>query len=322
MRHRPLFAALLLAAAAALISPTPAQAASGGYISGTYVSLAGIRSYHGYVPSSYRPGTPMPMLVALHGCTEAGVGFAVLTGLSTLAEERGFIVVYPQQNPLANPTLCWNWFLESNQHRGLGEPSLIAGITNRVRSQYTVDSRRIYVAGASAGGVMSVIMGVTYPDLFAAVATGAGCEYDCDVTRLSSPDSQGRDAYREMGRRARAVPVIIFQGTADIVVPPATADRIVGQWAQTNDLALDGGVDDNDIDSTPEAVIPGAVPGGRSYTRSIYRTTSGTVLMEKYLIEGAGHQWPGGCSCSIYGDPSGPDASALLWDFFVAHPRA
>ncbi|WP_446215559.1 hypothetical protein [Micromonospora sp. IBHARD004] len=30
---------------------------------------------------------------------------------------------------------------------------------------------------------------------------------------------------------------------------------------------------------------------------------------------------PGGCWCSLYGDPSGPDASNLSWDFFLAHPK-
>jgi hypothetical protein len=44
-------------------------------------------------------------------------------------------------------------------------------------------------------------------------------------------------------------------------------------------------------------------------------------MIEKYLIDGAGHVYPGGCSCSLYGDPSGPDASGLTWDFFLAHPK-
>lgn len=131
----------------------------------TYTSLAGTRDYHGYVPSSYRAGTPMPLLVALHGCTENDVGFDVLTGLSALAEQRGFLVVFPDQATLANPGQCWNWPLSTNQHRGWGEPSIIAGITTLMRSRYTVDAKRIYATGVSAGGVMSVIMGVTYPDL-------------------------------------------------------------------------------------------------------------------------------------------------------------
>ncbi|NUT33550.1 MAG: poly(3-hydroxyalkanoate) depolymerase, partial [Hamadaea sp.] len=145
---------------ATLIVPAPAQAA-GGYYYGVYASLFGTRDYHGYVPSSYRPGTPMPLLVALHGCTENDVGFDILSRWSQVAEQRGFIVVFPDQSNLANPATCWNWFLESNQHRGWGEPAIIAGITNRIRSQYTVDARRIYTTGDSAGGDMTNIMADT-----------------------------------------------------------------------------------------------------------------------------------------------------------------
>jgi poly(3-hydroxybutyrate) depolymerase len=63
------------------------------------------------------------------------------------------------------------------------------------------------------------------------------------------------------------------------------------------------------------------VPGGRSYTHLTYRSASGQALIEQYMIDGAGHMYPGGCSCSLYGDPSGPNATGITWDFFLAHPR-
>lgn len=292
-----------------------AQAAGGATLEGIYASLWGVRHYRGYVPSSYRAGTPVPLVVALHGCTQTGSALARLTRFTEVAEQRGFIVVYPEQSLLANPTLCWNWFLPQNQVRGTGEPSIIAGITDLVRSRYTVDPRRIFVTGISAGAVMSVIMAVTYPDVYASAGVAAGCEYRCDVTRSRSPDTAGRLAYEQMGPRARPVPVIVFQGTADPVVPPVTAERVAGQWAQTDDLALDG-VDDDDIDAVPDEVVPGAVPGGRTYTRYRYGT-----LIERYMIDGAGHSYPGGCSCELFADPSGPDATALQWAFFAAHPK-
>lgn len=321
-RRLPRLAATALALLLALLGTpaAPARAATGTWFHGTYTNLAGTRDYHGYVPSTYRSGTPMPLLVALHGCTENDIGFDLLTGLSARAEQRGFLVVFPDQSTLANPSQCWNWPLSINQHRGLGEPSIIAGITDLVRSRWTVDPARVYVTGVSAGGVMSMIMAVTYPDRYAAAASVAGCEYECDVLQLRSPDQAGLDAWREMGSRARPVPVLVFQGSADLVVAPSTADRIVGQWAQTDDLALDG-LDDGDVSVSPTLVERGQVPGGRTYTHSVHRGPDGTVLIEKYLIDGAGHVYPGGCSCSLYGDPSGPDATGLSWDFFLAHPR-
>src|ERR1043165_4302432 len=253
----------------------PAQAAGGKYFYGAYANLSGARDYHGYVPSSYRPGTPMPLLVALHGCTENSFGFDLLTGFSALAEERGFIGVFPDQSTFANPAQCWNWTLPTNRHRGIGEPSIIAGITQKVRSQYTVDGSRVFATGSSAGAVMSGILGATYPDVYAAVAMGAGCEYQCDILGGRDPDDQGRAAYNEMGSRARQVPVLVFQGTADPVVPPPTARR-----------GLDGG----DVDTVAESVTRGAVPGGRTYTHSVYGGP-GRVL-ELYMIDGAGHSYP------------------------------
>jgi poly(hydroxyalkanoate) depolymerase family esterase len=302
--------ALLTAAVGGLIAPAPAHASGGYYFYGVYISIYGTRDYHGYVPSSYRPGTPMPLLVALHGCTENDVGFDVLSGWSAEAEERGFIVVFPDQSNLANVAGCWNWFLPTNQHRGWGEPAIIAGITNRMRSNYTIDSHRIYTTGVSAGGVMTNIMAVTYPDIFAATSIMAGCEYECDVLQLRSPEQSGLDALDEMGSRARPVPAIIWQGTADIVVPPSTAYRIAGQWATVDH-----------IDATADTVEYAQVSGGRTYTHLTYRNGSGQSLIEQYMIDGAGHVYPGGCWCSLYGDPSGPDATSITWDFFLAHPK-
>lgn len=100
--------------------------------------------------------------------------------MDALADQKQFIVVYPEQNPLANPGLCWNWFLEVNEFRGSGEAAVIAGITQTVEqttSHWTVDTHHVYVTGPSAGGAMSVIMGATYPDLFAAIGVESGPEY-------------------------------------------------------------------------------------------------------------------------------------------------
>jgi len=300
--------AFVAVVAGATLAAPPALAA-GSYFHGTYAGIHGVRDYHGYVPSSYRPGVAVPVVVALHGCTENDVGFDLLSGWSEEAERRGFIVVFPDQNNLVNPAGCWNWPLSINQHRGAGEPAIIAGITGRIRADYTVDARRVYVTGVSAGGVMANIMAVAYPDVYAASSILAGCEYACDVFQSRPAVESGHDALAEMGSRARPVPTVIWQGTADKVVPPSTADRIAVQWAVVDH-----------IDTTPDSVDHGQVPGGRTYTHLTYRSASGEPLIEQYLIDGAGHSYPGGCSCSLYGDPTGPDATGLSWDFFLAHP--
>jgi poly(3-hydroxybutyrate) depolymerase len=60
---------------------------------------------------------------------------------------------------------------------------------------------------------------------------------------------------------------------------------------------------------------------GRSYTRRIWRDGRGRVTAEQWVVHGAGHAWSGGSTAGSFSDPSGPDASAAMLDFFADHPR-
>jgi poly(hydroxyalkanoate) depolymerase family esterase len=113
----------------------------------------------------------------LHGCTQSPDDFAAGTRMNALAEEHGFLVVYPAQAANANGSRCWNWFRPEDQRRDHGEPSIIAGITREVLSGYRVDPRRIFVAGMSAGASMALILGDMYPELYAAVGAHSGPPY-------------------------------------------------------------------------------------------------------------------------------------------------
>ncbi|MGZ3618637.1 MAG: extracellular catalytic domain type 1 short-chain-length polyhydroxyalkanoate depolymerase, partial [Ktedonobacteraceae bacterium] len=200
-----------------------------------------------YTPTTYHRGTEVPLLVMLHGCTQTAEDFATGTRMNQLADQYGFIVVYPQQTRKANQTLCWNWFRSAHQFRNRGEPAMIAHIVQTIRldsSQWTIDSNQIYVVGASAGAAMAVILGATYPNIFAAIGVHSGIEYQAitniigafKVIRHGGPDPalQGQRAYEAMGIYKRVVPMIVFQGTRDKVVPPISGDQVVQQWMQTN----------------------------------------------------------------------------------------
>jgi poly(hydroxyalkanoate) depolymerase family esterase len=312
-------------------SPSPAPPPAGGSttpgkgvrFSGTYTNAAGSRAYSGYVPSSYRAGTAVPLVVVLHGCTESADVMRQLTRFDALAEAKGFLVVFPEQPQSANYLHCWNFFQDAQMHRGSGEPSLIAGITDWVRQHYSVDSRRIYVAGLSAGGAMASVMGATYPDVYAAIGVGSGCEYAATATcagyRSADPTAAAQAAYKEMGSRARPLPVIAFEGDKDTTVPPVNADQLVQQWQLTADLADDGNANGS-ISRTPTSTVEGQVPNGRSYTIHTYGDAQAKELVQYWVVHGMTHAWSGGCSCESYADPQGPDATAAMYGFFQAHP--
>lgn len=304
-----------------LISTVPAGAGTFGQES------FGGRTYWLYVPDGYQPGTPVPLVLMLHGCTQSGDGFAISTGMNDLADEESFLVAYPQQPSSANSSRCWNWFETSNQARGSGEPALLAGVVGDIAAEHSVDSDRVYVAGFSAGAAMAVILGATYPDVFAAIGVHSGLEYKAATSVTSAfpamfsggppADPQGDLAYAAMGSRARVLPVMVVHGTSDFTVATVNGDLVLSQWAQTNDLASDS-VDQDDIDDVAEDSESGQVSGGRTYVRSFYEDSNGTVVMEKILVDGMGHNWSGGPLGGTFTDPDGPDASRLLVDFFLA----
>ncbi len=296
---------------------------------GFYAHQASSRGYRLYVPHGYN-GQQVPLLVMLHGCGQTPEDFALGTRMNSFAEEHTFLVAYPSQSSSANRARCWNWFRPGDQRRGNGEPSIIAGITLQIMSAYSVDPGRVYVTGVSAGGAMAVIMGATYPDLYAAVGVHSGVAYAAAHSVFSGiramkrggPDPRRQPVRSEMSTAhiTRSLPLILFHGDSDRLVDKINAEQIITQWL----LAHTGGRDGQRGSRTTEpriGVIQAQVPGGHSYTRTVYYDPQEQAVMEKWIIHQAGHAWVGGDARGMYTDPLGPDASAEMVRFFLEHPR-
>jgi poly(hydroxyalkanoate) depolymerase family esterase len=258
----------------------------------------------------------------LHGGTQTPDDFAAGTRMAEFAERDTFLVAYPEQPVSANPLRCWNWFQPADQHRGAGEPSLIAAITWQIMRAYHIDARRVYVAGFSAGGAMAATMAATYPDLYAAVGVHSGLAYGSAHDLPSALAAMNQGASPRMQPPAGRIPLIVLQGDRDTTVAPANAARIVDGWIQAanhGQRAADRRAPDTTAQPGQDA--GGHDAGGHDCTRAVYRDASGATLVEHWTIHQAGHAWSGGSPRGSYTDPRGPDASAAMARFFYEHPR-
>jgi poly(hydroxyalkanoate) depolymerase family esterase len=299
----------------------------GSFEAHEFSNNAGSRVYKVYVPAGESDAS-RAMIVMLHGCTQSADDFAAGTQMNRLADEHGFLVVYPEQPAQANASKCWNWFKPQDQLRGAGEPSLIAGIASEVARQHGADPRRIYVAGLSAGAAMAVVLGETYPELFAGVGAHSGLPYGSahDVPSALAAMKGGRRgmpglknvagaAATPRRKAVQAVPIIVFHGDRDHTVQQTNGEHIVQQardahCAQTGDAGLQ------------VSTQSGVASGGGRFSRTVHTDTDGQVRIESWTLHGAGHAWSGGHASGSYTDGTGPDASAEMVRFFMSLPRA
>ncbi|MEW9585593.1 PHB depolymerase family esterase [Paraburkholderia sp. DGU8] len=282
-------------------------ATPGAFSTHTFSNRAGQRQYKLYVPAVYN-NEPLPLIVMLHGCTQNADDFAAGTRMNEMAERHGFIVVYPNQAQAANHSKCWNWFKPGDQQRGLGEPSMIEGITREVMTHYRVDARRVYVAGLSAGGAMADVMLNTSPDLYAAACVHSGLAHGCAKDLPSALAAmKGGKPRRKPARGAPRRPLIVFHGDADATVHPSNATDLVASF--------DAG--STTVDAPATAARASEQGRGATLQR---RVAANGIEAEYWLIHGAGHAWAGGSQRGSYTDPTGPDASAEMLRFFLAHP--
>ncbi|SNB75300.1 esterase, PHB depolymerase family [Arboricoccus pini] len=266
----------------------------------------GTRRYKLYVPAGYR-GQEMPLLLMLHGCTQAPDDFAEGTRMNHLAEDLQILVAYPAQAGAANPQRCWNWFRKEDQAQGSGEPAIMAGIVEDIMRDYGVDRRRIFAAGHSAGGAAAMVLGQTYPSLFAAVGVNAGLPF-----KSATNAAQALSVMREGPSLANLPPgvghpTIVFHGAVDKTVNPANARAIIAQA-----LGPNPGV---------RAVVDELGTGTRRpVERTRYLDSAGRLRAELWLVEGLGHAWSGGETLASHTDPRGPDASREMLRFFLEQP--
>src|SRR5450631_1441941 len=285
-----------------------AQRAPGQFLDCSYSDRAGNLGYKLYIPARTR-GRRTSMLVMLHGCGQTPEDFATGTRMNDLADEHGFLVVYPAQSASANAFTCWNWFLGKNQAREAGEPAVIAGITRKVAAEHGVDAARTFIAGLSAGGAMAIVLGATYPELFSAVGVHSGLPYRAAHDAASAMAAmRGSTPRRDSKGVTHATPTIVFHGDRDTTVNVGNGSAIVDQAVANAE---------RDVGPLHKAIQEGISVDGRAYTATTYRASGAASIVEYWVLHGAGHAWSGGFSKGSFTDESGPDASVEMVRFFM-----
>ncbi|RHZ61550.1 uncharacterized protein CDV56_108851 [Aspergillus thermomutatus] len=245
-----------------------------------------------YVPTNL--ATNPSIIVAIHYCTGTAEAYFTGSPYATLAEQYGFIVIYPE-SPYEGK--CWDVSSQATlTHNGGGNSNSIANMVTWTIEQYNADSSKVFVTGSSSGAMMTNVMAATYPELFAAGIAYSGVAAGCFMSAANQVDawnsscSQGQViATPEVwagvaeamfpGYNGPRPKMQIYHGSVDEALYPQNYNETCKQWAGV--FGYDYGAPHTVVENTPEAN---------------YETTTWGDKLQGIYATGVGHTVP------IHGD--------------------
>jgi len=171
-------------------------------------------------------------------------------------------------------------------------------MVDKLKSDHNVDSKRVYVAGLSAGGAMTSVMLATYPDIFAGGGIVAGIPYRCAENLLDAQEcmktghplklsgsGDGTVTPEEWGDRVRKASnhsgpfpkVSIWHGSADKVVNSINGSEQVEQWTNVHGLLHNN---------------PSEVDTIKGFPHQVFKDANGNTLVESIIVTGMDHGDP------------------------------
>ena len=315
-----------------LLPPAPpaAPAAEGTWHSESMMVATGFLELAPWVPPArtYRIYEPAVLaaepcvLIVLHGCRQSAEDIAEGTRLNEFADARGWLVVYPEQATAANKYGCWNWFDPANV-RGDGECAIIVAIQDAVRSRFGRGQAPTFLAGMSAGGALVSLLALRFPERWSGVAVHSGLAFGAatdpwGAQRAMREGATGLAAAQALraASDAAGIPAIVLHGNADEVVDRRNAEQLVRQFLGWNRyFPIAAAWDDAPLPPVDDAHLQ--TPFRHPYVLRDY-SLSGHAPVRECEVIGMGHAWSGGDGAVPYHDELGPDASALMMDFFAA----
>lgn len=252
------------------------------------------------VPVGYRAGTPVPLLLLLHGYTATAAVQDAYFGYSQLAQTRTFLVALP--NGLRDDTLQQYWnatdaccaFGKTND-----DVAYLTAVIRDVQARYSVDPKRIYVVGHSNGGFMAHRLACDRPGLIAGIMAFAG------NTWLDPARCQPAEGVAVLQVHGTLDAVIQYGGGATVGQPPyPSAQESVRSWGPKNrctGTSLDRISGDLDLASL--------VLGNETERRGL-TGCPGHTAAELWTMQGAGH-FP----------PLTMDFVERTYSWLLAHPK-
>jgi len=227
-----------------------------------------------------------PLVVFLHGYHGDARDYAEM-GMTRVADEKKFAVVYPQGLPDREEIPHWNARLKLSKVDDIG---FLKALVESLQKKHALDPKRTFVSGVSNGGFMSYTMVSEHPDQFRAAASIIGT--------VSGETWRKRE-------KMKPVPILQISGLSDKIVPVDGRMSPAGGW---------GGAPDQktiieffkklDRTSTEEIVKVSPQTTG-------YRYSGGVNGSEVWLYEVKdwGHRVPGKKELGVH-------SVDLVWDFF------
>jgi polyhydroxybutyrate depolymerase len=279
--------ALLLAASALVYFDD-----SSGYV----ISSGEEREYLLHVPESYSGANPVPLVISLHVAYMMPSSQKRYTGWNDVADEHGFIVVYPAGSGF--PKL---W-------RGIGpgegrikESRFFNDLIDHLQEKFSIDPERIYINGYSNGAAMTAILSCVLDERIAAAG----------VVAIPVPDWKWCE-------RELPMPLIAFQGKLDAFAPYEGGEHPLAdapmqsipdwaaQWAARN------GCNRSPAESSVAADV----------VLTSYTDCENDSEVSLYTISDGGHTWPGVPRMPKWGVGKTTEsihATELMWEFFDRH---
>ena len=283
------------------------------------------RTYALYVPANL--ASPAPLVFVLHG----GLGSATVVwngddgrSWKALSDAHGFLLVLPEGRPdPTNPSQhhwndCRSAINNADAISTADDVGFISHLIDLAAARFTIDRARVYVTGASNGGMMTYRLAMQLGQRLA--AAGA------IIAGLPDPS--------QCAFQADPIPMLIMNGTADPVMPYAggcvagpACDR---GSVRSTDATVAFWVSANKASGAPEqGALPDVVLSDHStVTKFTYRGGATGKDVVFYRVDGGGHQVPGGgpilASVERVAGPKNRDIDGPteIWQFFEAHPRS